>query len=325
MGPEYKDYYANLGVSKTATEKEIKAAYRKLARKFHPDVNQGDKKAEDRFKEVGEAYGVLSDAEKRKKYDQYGDQWRDYSQSGAPGGNAGGAPRGGGFSADYGAGAPDMNDFFASLFGDQGFGGGAGGSRYGGARSAPPRRGQDVETTITVSLEDAFHGATRSLSLTIPNGRYDVGRGREDSTTRKADIKVPSGVAEGQKIRLSGQGADGAGGPGDLYLIVHIAPHPQFERVGDDLNVDVPVLYTEAALGGEIRVSTIKGANMTMRIPPGTQSGQKFRLASQGMPKLRGTGHGDLYARVKITVPKQLSDRERELLTELSGLHKADK
>ena len=342
MGPEYKDYYAILGVSKTASEKEIKSAYRKLARKYHPDVNAGDKASEDKFKDVGEAYEALSEPAKRKKYDEYGDQWRAYSQSGAGAGGAGGFRPGagggfpgagaGGYRVDYGGdtggmggmGGADLNDLFASLFGDQGFGGMGGGSRmgdrYGGARTAPPRRGDDIESTLQVSLDDAYHGATRGLQMTIPSGRYDIGKNQPDATTRRVEVKIPQGVAEGQKIRLAGQGGQGAGGAGDLFLQIQIAKHPTFERVGDDLNVDVPVPYTDAALGGEIRVPTMKGNSLTMKIPAGTQSGQKFRLAGQGMPKLRGGGHGDLFARTKITVSKQLSDRERELLTELSSL-----
>jgi DnaJ-class molecular chaperone len=338
MGPNYKDYYAILGVPKTATEKEIKAAYRKLARKHHPDVNMNDKAAEEKFKEVGEAYEVLSDADKRSKYDRFGEQWKAYSQ--APGGGNGGVgfggfPGGGGFRVDYGGNgggvgdSGDLNDLFASLFGDQGMGGGARRGRGGGGADpfagfrtqAPPRKGQDIESPITVTLEDAYHGASRTLQLQIPTGRYDLDRGGANAEAKRVEVKIPQGVADGQKIRLSGQGASGPAGPGDLYLIVQMAPHPTFERQGDDLIADVPIPYTTAALGGEIRVPTMKGTFLTMRVPAGTQSGQKFRLTGQGMPKLRGGGHGDLYARARVTVPKRLSDRERELLTELSHLH----
>jgi len=331
MGPEYKDYYAILGVGKTATEKEIKAAYRKLARKYHPDVNPNDKAAEEKFKDVNEANEILSSAEKRQKYDQFGDQWRNYSQTGGQPGGFPGAGQGGGFPGgfrvEYGGdgSGPDLNDLFASLFGDQGMGGGSRmGDRFGGMRSAPPRKGQDIEATIQITLDDAYHGTTKTFQMSIPTGRYDVGHHREDSTPKRVEVKIPQGVGDGQKIRLAGQGGQGPAGNGDLLLQVQIAPNSAFERKGDDLNVDVPVPYTDAALGGEIRVPTMKGAHLTMRIPAGTQSGQKFRLAGQGMPKLRGGGHGDLYARAKITVPKHLGERERELLTELADLHKSE-
>lgn len=336
MGPTYKDYYAALGVSKGASEKEIKSAYRKLARKYHPDVNANDKAAEEKFKEISEAYEVLSDADKRSKYDQYGDQWKAYSQGGTGGGFPGGGfpggfPGGGNFRVDYGgngagaAGMPDLNDLFASLFGGQEMGGGARfGERFGAPGGQSPRaqsrRGEDVEHPISVSLEDAYHGASRNLHLQIPTGRYDLGSGREDAVNRRVEVKIPAGVGEGQKIRLSGQGAPGGAGNGDLYLVVQIAPHPQFERRGDDLYVDVLVPYTDAALGGEVRVPTLKGTRLTMTLPPGVQSGQQLRLGGQGMPRLKGGGNGDLYARIKITVPKGLSDREKELLTELRTL-----
>lgn len=336
MNPKYKDYYALLGVAKTAGEKEIKAAYRKLARKHHPDVNPGNKEAEEKFKDVSEAYEVLSDKEKRAKYDQFGDQWRAYSQGGGP--SAGGFPSGGaggfpgGFRVDFGgpsgAGAgnvpPDLNDFFASLFGgDLGAqtGGGARRSPFGGGNlRTEPQRGQDVEHTLSVSLEEAFYGGTRTLNLSIPTGRYDVGNNREDAVSRRVEVKIPVGIADGQKIRVAGQGLPGQAGNGDLFLVVQIAPHSQFERKGDDLTVDVPIPYTAAALGGEAKVPTLKGTPLTMKVPAGTQSGQRFKLGGQGMPRLRGSGNGDLYARAKITVPKNLSERERELLAELAGL-----
>lgn len=321
MGPTYKDYYAVLGVKKDASEKEIKSAYRKLARKHHPDVNAGDKAGDEKFKEITEAYEVLSDADKRRKYDQYGDQWKAYSQNG---GGGSGFPGGGNFRVEYGgdAGPVDLNDLFATLFGGQEMGGG---SRFGdrfGMRS-PPRRGEDVEVPVTVTLEEAYNGATKSLNLQMPSGRYDLSQTREETTGRRVEVKIPQGVSDGQKIRLSGQGAPGPAGNGDLYLAVQIAPHPVFERKGDDLYADVAVPYTDAALGGEARVPTPKGTRLTMTIPAGTQSGQAFRLGGQGMPRLKGGGSGDLYARIRITVPKVPTERERELLTELRTIRQS--
>ena len=385
MGPSYKDYYKLLGVAKTASEKEIKAAYRKLARKLHPDVNPDDKAAEDKFKDISEAYEVLSDKEKREKYDRFGEQWKMYSQTGGgagfPGGaaRAGGFPGGAGFRVEYGgpggAQVGDLNDLFATLFGGMG---GAGGGRveYGdpfGERVGARRRAPDSEATLSVSLEEAFNGAARTLQLSVPepcqtcrgqgvrstgtsracpqcNGSGKQGRGifgrespcdrcggsgQTDLETcptcrgagsvekpRRVEVKIPAGVNEGQRIRLAGQGASGGpggGASGDLFLVVHIEAHPTFERKGDDLYVDVPVPYYNAALGGEVKVPTLKGTRLSMRIPPSTQTGQSFRLSGQGMPKLRGGGSGDLYARAKITVPKTLSPRERELLGELAA------
>lgn len=327
MGPTYKDYYNLLGLGKNASDKEIKAAYRKLARKFHPDVNPNNKAAEEKFKDISEAYEVLSDKNKRENYDRYGEQWKAYSQAGDfPGGAAGAGGFPGGFRVEYGGtgnyangnfGQPgDLGDLFASLFGGQGPGDPF--SRGGFRRtSARPQRGQDVEAGVTVTLEEAFTGVTRGLSLAAPLPRGD-------NPARRVEVKIPAGVAEGQRIRLAGQGEPSPAGAGDLYLVVHIEPHPTFERRGDDLYVDVPLAYFEAALGGEVKVATLKGTRLTMRVPPGTQSGQAFRLTSQGMPRLRGGGSGDLYARAKITVPKTLSTRERELLAELAGLQQGE-
>lgn len=336
MGPSYKDYYALLGVEKNASEKDIKAAYRKLARKYHPDVNPGDKASEDKFKEIGEAYEVLSDADKRKKYDQFGDQWKAYSQApggggGNPFGGAQGFPGGGGnYRVDFGGqGMPnDLNDLFASLFGDfqaQGAPGGfGGGRRYGdrfdsGMRQSPSK-GQDIEHPITVTLEEAYNGGTRSLNLGIPTGRYDVDRGVDETVSRRVEVKIPAGISDGQKIRLSGQGGPGMGGNGDLYLVVKTAANGTFERQGDDLTADVPVPYTTAILGGEVKVPTPKGTKLTMKLPAGVQSGQRLKLGGQGMPRRKEGGFGDLYARIKITVPKDLTDRERELVQELAAL-----
>ena len=302
MAPSYKDYYKTLGVSKTASEKEIKSAYRKLARKWHPDVNPGSKAAEDRFKEISEANEVLSDKEKRTKFDQFGDQWEAYSHAGAaPQGSPGGAP-GNGYRVEYGGGAPgNLNDLFASLFGGMD-------GRQPGGRPAP-QRGQDIKAELSIRLEHAFHGVTRSLTLTVPGGE-----------TRRVEVKVPAGIADGQKLRLAGQGASGSGGAGDLQLTIRVAPHSTFERKGDDLSVEVPMPYFRAALGADLSVPTLSGGRLTVKLPAGSQGGQALRLAGQGMPQLKGGGRGDLYARIKVTVPKTLTERQRELLAELAAL-----
>ena len=332
MGPSYKDYYATLGVGKNATEKEIKAAYRKLARKHHPDVNPGNKGAEDKFKEISEAHEVLGDAEKRKKYDQYGDQWKAYSQNGFPSAGSGAGPSGfpGGQRVDLGGGFPgDLSDLFATLFAEQfrqggsspggqqqtrrtvNFGSGGGSDPFG----MPPSTSRDLESELRLSLEDAYHGGTKGISIQVPTGRYDLDRGGRSTELRRVDVKIPAGVGEGQKIRLAGQGVNG----GDVMLTVRLLPNSSFERRGDDLIVEVPVPYTTAALGGDLRVPTLDGKVLTVKLPPGTQSGQQFRLTGKGMTKLKEGGHGDLYARIRITVPKVLSERERTLLTELAG------
>ena len=375
MAVDYKDYYKILGVPKTATEKEVKAAYRKLARQFHPDVNPGDKSAEDKFKNVGEAYEVLSDSDKRSNYDQFGDQWKSYSQ-GSGFGPSGGSPSGGrtgGPQPEYsfgGAGnGAGIDDFLSSLFGGaaggspaSGFGGFSGGRPAG--RSAAP---QEVEQSVEISLEEAYKGTSRSFTVSIPDicarcgggGAITAGKGKPcpmcggsgkikggrsmfgnslcpqcggtgeataacpdchgdgvvSKPRRISDVKIPAGVADGQRIRLAGQGSGG----GDLFLKIKVKPNTQYERIGNDLRTDFVVPYTVAALGGEASVETFAGRK-TLNVPPGTQSGQSFRLTGQGMPKLKGGGAGDLYARVKMTVPKDLSPRERDLLTELAKL-----
>ena len=377
MAVDYKDYYKILGLSKTATEKEIKAAYRGLARKYHPDVNPGDKTAEDKFKDVGEAYEVLSDTDKRSKYDQFGDQWKSYSQGGpAPssGGQSGGGQPDFGFGGAGGAG--NIDDFLSSLFGGGAAGGGTPGGGFGGfsgrtAGRTSPQVEQDVEYPVEISLEEAFKGTTRTFTVSIPEtcgqcggaGAVSVGRSRpcsmcagtgkvkggrslfgnsicpqcggtgqatevcpecrgEGTVTRQrklSDIKIPPGVTDGQRIRLAGQGAAG----GDLFLKIKIKPHPRFERIGNDLRTEFAVPYTVAALGGEASVETFEGPRV-LHVPPGTQSGQSFRLKNQGMPILKGGGRGSLNATVKMTVPKDLSPRERDLLTELAKLRSDD-
>jgi len=311
---EFKDYYATLGVGKTSTEKEIKQAFRKLARKHHPDVNPGDKAAEAKFKEINEAYEVLGDPAKRKKYDELGANWRAYEQAERAGGpnpfagqwnvNAGG--RQGGFRTMTQEEMEEMfgdqnpfSDFFTTFFGG-GFGGGGGTSARGGRSRG--RKGRDVEHEIELSLDDAYHGTTRRLSL------------KHDGHTRTVDVRIPAGVGDGSRVRISGEGETGIGGAasGDLYLRVRLSAHPLFERKGRDLYVKVPLPVTTAVLGGEVEVPTIAGKTVRLRIPAVTQNGQVFRLKGYGMPAVnKNDDTGDAYARVEVQLPTQLTPEER--------------
>jgi molecular chaperone DnaJ len=342
-----KDYYKVLGVDRKAGEKEIKAAYRKQARKWHPDVNPGNKQAEERFKEISEAYQVLSDPKKRRMYDQFGttfDRGPDFAQQ-FQGFDFGNLNLGG------------LGDVFSRFF--------AGGA---GPRPTPP---QDIEFPLNLSLEEAFSGVSKTLSLAVDEpcaackgrgtrpgrsfGPCPVcggsgtttgllpgmgmpcqacggtgntneeacpdcrGSGRR-SSKRSVTVSIPAGVADQQRVRVAGQGAAGSSGRrGDLYVKVHVLPHAAFERKGDDLHTDAPVYFTTAALGGKVDVKTMTGS-VRMTVPAGTQSGQKFRLRGEGMPRLRGGGRGDLYARVRVTLPKKLTPRQQDLLAELAEL-----
>ncbi len=295
-----KDYYSILGVSRNATEREIKQAYRKLARKYHPDVNPGDKSAEARFKEINAAHEVLSDADKRKKYDQYGDQWQ-YADQFAKAGYK--TPPGWDFSRGsdnsgfyYASGEEDVGGMFDDLL--RQFGGGG----RGRVRS---RRGQDIEVSVEITLEEAYQGSTRMVSV----------------DGQRLEVKIPPGVTEGSRVRIAGKGNPGYGGSqrGDLYLIISVKPHPLFERKGDDLSVDIQVPLTVAILGGEVEVPTLKG-KLVLKIPPETQNGRIFRLAGQGMAKLNDSSRGDLLVAVKVVLPTKLSSREKELFRELSHI-----
>ena len=308
---EYKDYYKILGVSKNASDKEIKQAYRRLARKYHPDVNPSDKSAPEKFKEINEANDVLSDPQKRRKYDTLGANWQQYEQYQRAGGQ--GPFQWGGQGGQYrtvtpeelenlfgGMGGGDLggfSDFFRTFFG----GGFTGATTRVQAR---PRRGQDIEQEIDIALEEAYRGATRLV----------------DKDGRRLEIKIPAGVKTGSKIRYAGEGMPGSAGAGDLYLLVQVAPHPTFERVGDDLHCEIPVdLYT-ALLGGETSVPTLKG-QLVLKIPPETQTGKVFRLAGQGMPKLNeANSFGDLYAKVRVVLPEHLTPAEREMFEKLAAM-----
>ncbi|MGE0591292.1 MAG: DnaJ C-terminal domain-containing protein [Vicinamibacterales bacterium] len=323
---EFKDYYATLGVAKTATEKEIKQAFRKLARKFHPDVNPGDAAAENRFKDVNEAYEVLGTAETRRKYDELGANWRMYEQQAAQGGPGGpwgaGGPPGGqrGYRTMtqeeveelFGGGNP-FSDFFTTFFGGGGGGGAAPGAGRPGRRRAAQRRGRDVEHEIELTLEDAFHGATRRLALS------------HDGEVRHVDVRIPAGVGDGSRVRVSSEGEPGSGGAaaGDLYLRVRLAPHAQFERKGRDIYSRLKVPVTTAVLGGQVEVQTLSGRQVRLRIPECTQAGQLFRLKGYGMPASgRDTSPGDAYARVEVQMPSVLTPEARthyEALAALAG------
>ncbi len=313
---DYKDYYQTLGVQKTASQDEIKKAYRKLARKYHPDVNPDDPNAEEKFKEINEAYQVLSDKDKRQKYDQFGSQWKQYQQTGGrpedfdwsrwstqgqPGGAQYRTVSQEDFEQMFGGGLGGFSDFFETLFG--GMGSPRTGSRTSSrARTQNLRKGQDIEHPVEISLSEAFYGTTRVL--TYENGR-------------KIEAKIPAGVKTGSKVRLSGQGGEGARGAGDLYLKVTVLPDPKFKREGDDLRIDQPVNFFTALLGGEVPVSTID-KTVKLTIPPETDSGKTFRLKGLGMPKLGSPKkHGDLYATVEVQVPKNLTAEQKEKFEEL--------
>jgi curved DNA-binding protein len=303
MAVGYRDYYETLGVPRDASNEDIRKAYRKLARQYHPDVNK-DPGAEDRFKEVSEAYEVLRDDEKRAKYDRLGSNWnRGDDVSGASGfdprdfGNG----AGGGTRFDFGGGGfggADFSDMFEGLFGARGGGRGRAGAGF-------SARGGDHEATLELSLEEAARGGKKKISL---------------ADGRDYDVSIPPGVRDGQRIRLAGEGGEGLGGGprGDLFLRVRIKPHRRFRRRGNDLETDLPVTPSEAALGATVPVKTLDGATVQIKVPAGSSSGRKLRLRGQGMPG------GDLYARLMIHVPKKLSKAEREAYERLAEVSDFD-
>jgi curved DNA-binding protein len=331
---EFKDYYNVLGVNKTATDKELKQAYRKLARKYHPDVNPGDKTSESRFKEINEAYEVLGDPEKRKKYDELGSNWQAYERAGGyPGG---GPPPGfegvwnnpGGGS--YRTVSPEemeelfgnenpFSDFFKTFFGGGGnvnVSGSSGRRGSGGRRSRAARAGTDVEQPIELTLDDAFHGATRRLSI----------KHQPQGHTRTIDVRIPAGVKDHARVRVAGEGEPGSNGgaAGDLYLRIHLLPHPQFERKGNDLYTKITVPVTTSVLGGEAETPTLTGKALRLKIPPLTQSGQVLRLKGQGMPVTSKAGErGDLYVTVDAQLPKTLTPEQREQWEALAQLERS--
>ena len=318
-----KDYYATLGVSKNASEREIKQAYRKLARKYHPDVNPGDKSAEEKFKRINEAYEVISDAEKRRKYDQFGDQWQHADQFARAGQQQQpfDSSQGG---ATFQFGGEDLSSLFGDLFG---------GLR---SRRTRARRGQDMEYPVEVTLEEAYHGTQRTIALqsqepcsvckgtgVIQNLPCSTCRGSGMvSSAKRLEVKIPPGVDDGARVRIAGKGEPGyAGGAGgDLYLLVSVKSHRRYQRKGEDLYIDIPVPMTVAVLGGEVQVPTLKDSRLALKIPPETQNGRSFHLVGQGMPHLGDSAYGDLFARVNIVLPTKLSAREKELFEQLAKL-----
>src|ERR1700682_2186848 len=317
MAVQFRDYYETLGVSKTASDDEIRKAFRKLARKYHPDVNKDKTVAEEKFKQLNEAYEVLGDPEKRKKYDELGANWNQPGGFQPPPGWDAQQP-GGGFhrygggegGVEFEFGGTGFSDFFEAFFGggrgQAGFGGGSFGRRPTGAE-----RGGDVEADIMVTLEEALHGSKRTVSLRRSNS----------NKLETYQVKIPRGVHEGQRIRLAGQGEAGARGgkSGDLFLRVRLASHPDFSVEGSDLIHELKIAPWQAALGAEIEVPTLEGS-VRLKVPAGTQGGQRFRLRERGLPGVSGK-RGDLYVDVQINVPKKLTEREREIWRELAKLH----
>jgi molecular chaperone DnaJ len=311
-----KDYYSILGINRNATDKEIKQAYRRLARKYPPDVNPGDKSAETRFK----ANEVLSDPEKRKKYDQFGSQWQHADQFAKAGQGAqwdfgkGGAYR----TYDFGD-VGDLGDIFGGIF--HGF----------GASGRQTARPQSIEHPVEVTLEEAYQGTKRVIQMQAEEicptcgGTGRTGRTRCSVCggagrllkPRRLEVKIPAGVTDGSRVRMAGQGSQGSGGArGDLYLIVRVLPNPLFERKGDDLHTEIQIPLVTTMLGGEVAVPTLKG-KVALKIPPETQNGKVFRLTGQGMPHLNDSSKGDLFAKVKVVLPTGLTPQERQLFEQL--------
>ncbi len=301
---DYKDYYKILGVERSASADDVRKAYRKLAMQYHPDRNPGNKQAEDKFKEINEAYQVLSDPQKRARYDQLGSAYSNWQQRGGSPNDfdwsrwASGQPGGGGTRVEYGDindlfGQDIFSDFFRSIFGGGGMGGGA-------RTSTRARQQPSYQQPVSITLDEAYRGTTRML----------------ETDGRRLQVKIPAGVKTGSKVRVAGGGPEGT----DLYLIVEIAPDQRFEREGDDLHGTATIDLFTAVLGGEAEVQTMEGS-VTLKIPAGTQPDQVFRLAGRGMPHLRSTQNkGDLFVRVKVRIPKNLSAKQKSLLEEAARL-----
>ncbi len=322
-----KDYYNILGVNRDANEREIKQAYRKLARKYHPDVNPGDKSAEAKFKQINEAYEVLSNKEARQKYDQFGDQWQyadQFAKAGRQQTPSWNFSQGG---TRFHFEEADLGSLFGDLFRDSG-------TRTSGQRGRP-KRGMDIDYPVEVTLEEAYHGTKRTIALQaekpcsscqgtgqIQSLPCSVCRGSGIvSSVERLEVNIPPGVKNGSRVRIAGKGKQGYSNTrGDLYLVISVKAHRLFERRGNDLYSEVAVPLTVAVLGGEIQVPTLKGKKLALKIPPETQSGRAFRLTGQGMPHLGNSSRGDLLAKVKVVLPTNLSPQEKELFKQLSQL-----
>jgi molecular chaperone DnaJ len=322
-----KNYYDLLGLKKGATEKEIKQAYRRLARKYHPDVNPGDKSAEAKFKEINAAFEVLSDKDKRTKYDKYGDKWQYADQFEQ-------AQQQQGFYREYTPGDSSGIHFGGDIGGlDSIFEELLGGSRRGFSRRAQPRRGQDLESRVEVTLEEAYNGTSRTISLQVEEPcAVCKGTGRIQNIAcatcrgsgvvpniKRIEVKIPAGVTTGSRVRIAGKGQPSYGGgpAGDLYLVISVLPHPTLERRGDNLHTTIQIPLVTAMLGGEVQVPTPRG-RLALKIPPETQNERIFRLAGQGMPHLGGATRGDLLVKASVMLPTHLSDKERELFRQLA-------
>ena len=323
MPVQFRDYYETLGVPKNATSDDLRKAFRKLARQHHPDVAKDKKNAEEKFKQINEAYEVLSDPAKREKYDRLGSGWQQYEQGGGAGGGGAqrdGARRGAGGGAGFDFGGTGYSDFFEQFFSTgsrfgRGGGGGGGAERPGGFdffQQKEAGRGADVEADISVPMEEALRGARRSVSLR----RADAGSSGKVETY---EVKIPAGVHEGQKIRLRSRGEAGRGGgeSGDLYLRVRLAPHPDFRVENGDLYHDLALSPWYAVLGTEVNVPTLEGT-VNLKIPAGSQVGRRFRLRGRGLP-LAGGKRSDLYVQVGVTLPEELSAKQKKLWEELAA------
>jgi curved DNA-binding protein len=318
---EFKDYYTTLGTTKDASDKEIKQAYRKLARKLHPDVNPGNKTAESRFKDINEAYEVLGDPDKRRKYDELGANWRSYEQGQQQGSPSDFSswytnPAHGGpgvhtmtedeVRAAFGGGPDPFSEFFHQFFG-----GSEGGSKAKGERGVRTRRARDIEHELELTLEEAYAGATRRLSI------------KQGGHARSVDVRIPPGVSEGSRVRVPGEGTNGPAGTraGDLYLRIHLLPHDRLERKDRDLYTHVSIPITVAVLGGEAEVQSIDNRALRLKVPATTQNGQVFRLKGHGMPAVgKVDNRGDLYVTADIRMPRRLSPEQQRLYEELARL-----
>jgi DnaJ-class molecular chaperone len=332
----FKDYYAVLGVPKNAPEKEIKSAYRKLARKWHPDANpQNQQQAEEKFKEISEAYEVLGDPEKRKKYDMLGPNWQEAARQAEQQRRYRTNVNGQEFEFNFGPGATGagagpsgFSDFFDMFFSGIG-------RRQTTQTAGFPQRGQDLETTIELNLRDIYDGGKKAVSLQVEDLCTRCrGTGTEAGRlcpqchgtghvliTKKFEVSIPKGIGDGQRIRLAGQGGAGlSGGPnGDLYLIVKLLDDATYQRRGDDLYIDLPVSIYDLLLGGEVKVPTLSG-QVAMTIPEGTQNNRLLRLSGRGMPHVKGSGTGDQYVRLIGQLPQNLTDKEKKLFRELDAM-----